>query len=121
MYQREFIYNTIANQVNGQFPNLYITQVKELIPKEVPCLFIELITKSRTRRYATLDNTDDQYRLRFECQVFSKDMTEANEIMDFVGESFKSIGFFQNTYRVENDGKVYRIIARFSAQVGGTV
>lgn len=121
MYQREFIYSTIAEQLSGQYPNLYVAQVRELIPREVPCCFIELISKSRTRRYATLDNTDDQYRMRFEVQVFSKDMIEANEIMDFVGECFKSLSFFQNTYRVEEEGSVHRLIARFSAQVGGTV
>lgn len=122
MDQRKLIFNSIARKINHEFPDVYVSQRYELVPKQIPCVFIEQISKIRIRRYATLDNSDDQYRFTFEVQVFANTLAEGYELMDYVEECFKSIAFFEEMCRpVDNaDLSTFRMIARFSAQVGGT-
>lgn len=119
MEQRKIIYNSIANKLNEQYPDLYIAQRKELIPKQLPCVFIEQISKLRTRRFSCLDNSDNQYRMTFEVQVFALTMGEAYDLMESCEEAFKSLAFFEDMNTVIGDEtNVYRIVARFSAQIG---
>lgn len=123
MDQRKLIYNAIARAINSQFPNVYVSQRYELVPKSVPAVFIEQISKVRTRGYATLDNSDDQYRIAFEVQVYANTLAEGYDIMDCVENAFKSIAFFEEMCMpVENANlAMFRMVARFSAQLGGTI
>ena len=93
------------------------------MPKSVPAVFIEQISKVRTRGYATLDNSDDQYRIAFEVQVYANTLAEGYDIMDCVENAFKSIAFFEEMCMpVENANlAMFRMVARFSAQLGGTI
>lgn len=119
MEQRKIIYNCIAEKLNAKYPNLYIAQRKEMIQKQLPCVFIEQISKLRTRRYSCLDNSDDQYRMTFEVQVFSQTMGEAYDLMESCEEAFKELAFFEDmNIALGDEPNVYRIVARFSAQIG---
>lgn len=117
---RELIYNTIARAITDYDPNIYVTQRYEPIPKTVPCVFVEMISKVRTRRYATLDNIDDQHRYTFEVQVFHNSLTEGYALMEYIEEQFKSIAFFEDMCQPIDDAdqSIFRIVARFSAQQG---
>lgn len=117
---RELIYNNIANAVTEYDSNIYVTQRYEPIPKSVPCVFIQMISKVRARQYATLDNTDEQYRYTFEVQVFHNTMTDAYALMEYIEEKFKEIAFFEDMCQpIDNaDQSLCRIVARFSAQQG---
>lgn len=117
---RELIYSTIADKIAEYDPTIYVTQRYEPIPQTVPCVFVQMISKSRTRRYATLDNTDEQYRYTFEVQVFHKSLVDAYTLMEIVEEKFKSISFFEDMCQpIDNaDQSTFRIVARFTAQQG---
>lgn len=117
---RKLIYSTIANEINTYDANVYVTQKYEPIPKSIPCVFVEMVSKVRSRQYANLCNTDDQYRYTFEVQVFHTSLTAAYELMEFIEEKFKAISFFEDMCQpIDNaDQSVTRIVARFSAQLG---
>lgn len=117
---RELIYNQIANDINTYDANVYVTQRYEPIPQQVPCVFVEMISKARSLQYATLCNTDEQYRYSFEVQVFHNTLVEAYALMEYIETKFKAISFFEEMCMpIENtDQRVARIVARFSAQLG---
>lgn len=117
---RAVIYDNIANAINGFDSSVYVTQKYEPIPKSIPCAFVEQISKIRTLRYSSLCNTDEQYRLTFEVQVFHHTLNDAYKLMDTIERQFKSLGFFEDLCTpVDNgDTSIYRIVARFYAQQG---
>ncbi len=119
MDERELIYSEIAEAIEGQFI-CYTSQRYEPIPAQIPCVFIQQISKTRTRQYATLDNSDNQYRLTFEVQVFAESLDGAYEIMNFIEDKFKSLAFFEDMCTpVDNgDPALFRLVARFTAQRG---
>lgn len=117
---RELIYNSIATAIAEYDSNIYVAQRYEPIPKSVPCVFLQMISKVRTRQYATLDNTDEQYRYTFEVQVFTHSMTDSYALMEYIEQKFKEIAFFEEMCQpIDNaDQSIFRIVARFSAQQG---
>lgn len=120
MDERELIYSQIADNINSFFADCYVAQKYEPVPESVPCVFIQQISKVRTRQYADLANTDRQWRLTFEVQVFAETLNKAYEIMNFVEEQFTELAFFEDMCSpVDNaDPKLCRLVARFSAQRG---
>ena len=122
MHQRELIYNSIANAVTTACPSAYVAQRRELIPKQLPSVFIELISKIRMRNYACLDNTDDQYRMTFEVNVMADTMDSTYTLMGYVEDAFKNLGFFEEMQMpLDEDPMYYRLVARFSAQIGASI
>ena len=120
MDTRKLIYNKIVNDILTSFPSVYTAQVRELAPKQIPCVFIEQISKSRVRRYATLANTDEQARLGFYVEVYARSIREAYQIMETAEDSFKSIGMMETTCTPVDSGdpSIYRLVARFSGMQG---
>lgn len=120
---RKLIYNAVANKITEYDSNVYISQRYELIPRSIPCVFVQQISKVRTRRFADLSNTDNQYRLTFEVQVFEKSMAKMYALMETVENTFKELSFFEEMCEpIDNaDMSVCRMVARFSAQLGGTI
>lgn len=114
------IYNSIANAINDYDPNVYVTQRYEPIPESIPCVFVQQIGKARTLQYATLTNTDEQYRRTFEVQVFHTTLNDAYALMEVCEDAFKSLAFFEDLCEpIDNtDQKIARIVARFYAQLG---
>ena len=123
MDQRKIIFNSISTKLTEQFPGIYVSQRYELVPEEIPCAFIEQISKIRTRRNATLANDDNQYVLTFEVQVFGRTLAEGYEIMNCIEDAFKDLAFFEDMCTpIDNaDITVFRMVARFSAQIGDKV
>lgn len=120
---RKLVFTEIYNAVHTYDSNVYITQRYENIPESIPCVFVIQTYKIRTQRYATLCNTDEQYAYTFEVQVFSETLENAYNLMGVVENTFKSLGFFEETCReVPNAEKnIQRLVARFSAQLGATL
>lgn len=117
---RELIYNEISTAIEAYDASVYVTQRYEPIPESVPCVFVEMISKARSLQYATLCNTDEQYRYTFEVQVFHNTLVEAYGLMEYIEEQFKSISFFEELCMpIDNTNqRVARVVARFSAQQG---
>lgn len=115
------IYNSIANAINDYDSSVYVTQRYEPIPESIPCVFVQQIGKARTLQYATLTNTDEQYRRTFEVQVFHTTLNEAYALMETIEDAFKQLAFFEDLCEpIDNaDQKIARIAARFYAQLGG--
>lgn len=120
MDTRKLIYNRIAELVLTEYPDCYVTQVRSLTNRHIPCCFITQISKARVRRYATLANTDEQARLGFEVEVYAKDMTTAYAITETVEDGFKGIGFLETMCEPleSGDPSIYRIVTRFSGVAG---
>ena len=114
------IYNSIANAINEYDASVYVTQRYEPIPESIPCVFVQQIGKARTERFATLANTDEQYRRTFEVQVFHNTLNEAYDLMEVCENAFKELAFFEDLCEpIDNaDMKIARIVARFYAQLG---
>lgn len=117
---RKLVFNAIANAVTTYDSSVYVTQKYELIPESVPCVFCQQISKQRTKRYATLCNTDDQHYATYEVQAFAHGLEEAYKLMGVVEAKFKEIGFFEELCTpINNTNKdIDRVVARFSAQQG---
>ena len=117
---RKLVYNTIANAVNTYDATAYVTQRYEPIPKTIPCIMCQQISKVRTQRYATLCNTDQQSYDTYEVQVFAQGLNNAYLYMEVVENKFKQLGFFEQFCTPINNGdkSFDRVVARFSAQQG---
>ena len=120
MANRIQVYNSIATAVNTYDANVYVTQRYEPIPKTIPCVLCQQISKIRTQAYATLCNTDQQSYDTYEVQVFAVGLNNAYSIMDVVEAKFKQLGFFEELCMpVDNGDKSFdRVVARFGAQQG---
>ena len=120
MANRVQIYNSIANTVNTYDANIYVTQRYEPIPKSIPCVLCQQISKVRSQMYATLCNTDEQSYDTYEVQVFANGLNNAYAIMDVVESKFKQLGFFEEFCTPVNNGEKSfdRVVARFAAQQG---
>ena len=120
MASRIEVYNSIANAVNTYDATVYVTQRYEPIPKSIPCVMCQQISKIRTQQYATLCNTDEQHYATYEVQVFANGLNNAYNIMDVVEAKFKELGFFEELCTPINNGdkSFDRVVARFGAQQG---
>ena len=120
MANRIVVYNTIATAINTYDANVYVTQRYEPIPKSIPCVMCQQISKVRSQMYATLCNTDEQSYDTYEVQVFANGLNNAYNIMEVIEAKFKQLGFFEDLCTVVNnaDKNIDRVVARFAAQQG---
>lgn len=120
MANRIQVYNSIATAINTYDATVYVTQKYEPIPKSIPCVLCQQISKVRTQMYATLCNTDEQHRATYEVQVFAYGLDNAYKIMEVAESKFKELGFFEEICTPVNNGdkSIDRVVARFSAQQG---
>lgn len=117
---RRVIYDAVATAINEYDAECYVAQKYEPIPEQLPCVFIEQISKVRTLRYAALCHTDEQYRLTFEVQVFHETLDGAYTLMEVAEAKFKELGFLEDMCEPIDNANVSlsRIVARFYAQLG---
>ena len=117
---RKLVYNAIANAINTYDANIYVTQSYEPVPRTIPCVLCQQISKVRTQRFATLCNTDQQSYDTYEVQIFAYGLNNAYEVMGVVENKFKQLGFFEEFCSPINnvDKSFDRVVARFSAQQG---
>ena len=117
---RKLVYNSIATAINTYDADVYVTQRYEPIPKTIPCVLCQQISKLRSQQYATLCNTDEQSYDTYEVQVFANGLNNAYDIMAVAESKFKQLGFFEQLCTPVNNGdKAFdRVVARFSAQQG---
>ena len=120
MANRIVVYNSIATAITTYDANVYVTQRYEPIPKSIPCVMCQQISKVRSQQYATLCNTDEQSYDTYEVQVFANGLNNAYNIMEVIEAKFKQLGFFEEICTPVNNGdkSFDRLVARFSAQQG---
>ena len=123
-YSRKSVYTYIRNAIVASHSGAYVTARREPIPKNFPAVWVTEMNRTRPQQYATLANDDQQYESTFEAQIFSNKqngaLEEAYSILDTVESAFKTLGYFETFCdQVDNaDPSVFRIVARFSRQIG---
>ena len=123
-YSRKSVYTYIRNAIVASHSGAYVTARIELVPKNFPAIHLTEMNRVRTERYATLANDDQQYDSTFQAEIFSNEQNgaveEAYSILETVESAFKILGYFETFCEpIDNyDPSVYRIIARFTRQIG---
>ena len=124
-YTFNAIYTTIVTAARAVEQDIYCAARYEPKPETFPALYVEEVSKVRTPGNITLDYTDDQHRVIHEVQVWSNSLNgakaQADAIMEAVETAYNGLYFrlsMQNT-AIADDRSIYRIVARFTKQIGG--
>ena len=123
-YSRKAVYTYIRNAIVTAHSGAYVTARREPVTKTFPAVYLTELNRIRVQRYATLANDDDQYESTFEAEIFSNKQSgaleEAYSVLETVESAFKTLGYFETFCEpIDNyDPSVYRIIARFTRQIG---
>lgn len=123
-YSREAVYSYVRNAIVASHSGAYVTARREPVPKNFPAVWLVEMNRTRPQQYATLANDDNQYESTFEAQIFSNKqngaLVEGYSILGTIESAFKRLGYFETFCdQVDNaDPSVFRIVARFSRQIG---
>ena len=123
-YSRQAVYSYVRNAIVASHSGAYVTARREPILKNFPAVLLTEINRVRAQQYATLANDDEQYVSTFEAEIYCNEqngaLATAYSILDTVESAFKTLGYFETFCEpIDNyDPSVYRIIARFTRQIG---
>lgn len=123
-YSREAVYTYVRNAIVTAHSGAYVTSRREPVGKTFPAVRLSEVNRIRTQAYATLANDDQQYNSTFEAEIFSNEqngaLATAYSVLDTVESAFKTLGYFETFCEpIDNiDPSVFRIVARFSRQIG---
>lgn len=123
-YTREAVYTYVRNAIVAAHSGAYVTARREPVSKTFPAIRLSEVNRTRPQSYATLANDDEQYVSTFEVEIFCNEqsgaLATAYSVLETIEDAFKRLGYFENYCQpVDNiDPSVYRIVARFSRQIG---
>ena len=123
-YSRKAVYTYIRNAIKSAHNNAYVTARREIVTAQFPAVYITEINRVRAQQYATLANDDEQYISTVETEIFSNKQSgaldEAYSVLETIEDAFKRLGYLETFCEpIDNyDPTVYRIIARFTRQIG---
>lgn len=123
-YSRKAVYTYVRNAIVAAHSGAYVTARRELITAQFPAVYITEVNRVRAQQYATLANDDEQYISTVETEIFSNKQSgaldEAYSVLETIEGAFKRLGYFETFCEpIDNyDPTVYRIIARFTRQIG---
>lgn len=123
-FTREAVYTYVRNAIVTAHSGAHVTSRVEPITKTFPAIKVAEANRIRTQQYATLANDDDQYESTFEIEIYSNKangaVKEAYDILGTVEGAFKRLGYFETFCDpIDNiDPSVFRIMARFTRQIG---
>ena len=127
-YETE-IFSYIAAAVRSEYSGSFVTSVKKRVPSKFPA--VQIVEVSNVTSDDTSDSGDIEQHadLMYEVNTFSNLASgaklQAKEIMGFVDEKFKELGFTRQLCEpIDNsDASIYRYVARYIGRVSkaGTV
>lgn len=124
MIDPEFaVYDAVSDEVKLMYPDLYMTGDVSFAPSQFPAVSIVEKNNSVLLNMRT-DRIENAVSLMYEVNVYSNKVgyskMEAKEILSVVDNAFAKIGFtrtFSNPVQNLEDKTVYRIVARYEANM----
>lgn len=118
------VFEYVAEAIQTEKPNTYLTSVYERIPAEFPCVMIRRIGVIRPLQNINLTMDDSQRRISYEVQVVSNKegvaQSECRELADIVENAFNKIYFIMDMNEpIDEESNNYRIVLRFHRVLGG--
>ena len=122
-YTRNAVYNSVAEAVRTEHPNVFCTSRYVAKPAAFPACYIHEIDRIRTYQGVQLDYEDVQWESVFEIQVISaKGGTAASEayaIMNTVRSALNSLYYRETSETNIDTFDKFLIVGRFRRVIGG--
>lgn len=98
-YKNEHL-NRIAPLIRNEFPTVYITD-KELndIPPSFPYVVINQHSNEVLMNHSTFNNFENAVSESYRVNVFAKNDTDGDDIINIINEYFLEYGFRRNLYQ----------------------
>jgi len=119
------LFTLVSDEVRAQYPDIYMTGEKVRTPPRFPCASLIETANAVLRRTQTNEHIENHARVMYEVNVYSAKHTgkkrECREIMNCIDEAMSRLGFtrtMMNPFPNLEDESIYRIIARYVADVG---
>lgn len=119
------IYTELVDVLKKAYPDVFVTSEIIQSPPKFPCVFINEIGNITDINTGTTSEIENHSIITYEIQVFSdKDKgkkTECKKILQVLDDKMGKLGFNRFMYSsIPNvlDNSIYRVLARYRAEVG---
>lgn len=124
-YSPNAVYTYVRKALVTAHQGIYVTSRLEPVARAIPAVRLWEMSRTRPIEYATLDHSDDQWSSTFSAEIYADNidnaMATAYNILATIEAAFKSLGYIETFCEpVANiDPSLYRVVARFTRQIGG--
>lgn len=119
------VFTVVSDNVREFYPDIYMTGEKVRTPPRFPCVSLIEADNAQLRRTQTNENYENHVRVMYEVNVYSDKHVgkkrECRSIMSCISDAMSRLGFtrtMMNPFPNLEDETIYRIVARFVADVG---